>query len=161
MSVSAPRIVAQLQATVTKTLTDESTPSHKYVKGLYEVVPADADLLYNNRHEVGAGGAVELDLAGTLVDAIGQACVFATVYAIYIRNRSTTTTDKVHIGGDDASIPLFGAVADYLILPANGVFLVTSPIDGWTVTATSADILEISNPGGTAIDCDVAVLGKA
>jgi hypothetical protein len=161
MSVSAVKITAQLQAVVSKTLADESAPSHKYAKGLYEIVPSDADLLYHNRHEVGATGTVDLDVAGTLEDALGVACVFSTIYAIYIRNLSTTSGDKVYVGGDDNSVPLFGAVADYFILPANGVFLVTSPVDGWSVTGATGDIIEISNPGGTAVNVDVGILGKA
>jgi len=83
------------------------------------------------------------------------------LFGIYVYNRSTTAPDVLHVGGDANAVPLFGAVADYQIVGPGGVLLLVNPTDGWAVTATTGDIIEIANPGGNDIDCDVALLGRS
>ena len=161
MAVSGINIVARLTAKLTKSVADTSVPTQDYSAALYKVAPTDADLFYNNRLTVGNGSNQTLDLSGALEDALGVAAVFSKVYGLYLFNRSTTAADKVHLGVNAASVPIFGAAADYVIIGPQGCALLCNPTDGWVVTSSSADIIEIANPGGNNIDVDIAILGKA
>ena len=160
-TLSALKITARLSAKLTKSVSDGSSPVHDFQAAIFSGAPTDANLLYNDRLTISNCGATDLDLAGSLENQIGETLTFAKVYGIYVHNRSSTASDKVHIGGDANSVPIFGAVADYLIIGPGGCLLAIDPTDGWTVTASTGDIIEISNPGGNDIDCDVAILGKS
>lgn len=106
--------------------------------------------------------AEDLDLSGSLENALGDACVFTKVRAIFIRNNSAASTLKV--GGDANSLPLFGAAADYLIIKPGGSLLLEciSLAAGYAVGAGATDILQIQHGGENAADLtyDIGILGS-
>lgn len=162
MAVEDLKILAQLAATLKKTMADGQTPKLEYAKGLSRVSPTDANLLYTNGFSIATSSSQSLDLSGSLADALGTTNVFSKVYAVLIQNLSVTTGQNIQIGGDSNHVPIFGAGADYATIGPGGFFYVTSTIDGWTVTAGTGDILKIANSaGGQTISVAVAVLGKS
>ncbi|AMV18259.1 hypothetical protein [Planctomyces sp. SH-PL14] len=155
------RISAQIAATLSASRVDGSAPKVDYNAGLFKKVPSDANLLYTNGFAIPTANSQSLDLSGSLLDALGVSCVFAKVYAVEIVNLSTTTGQNIQIGGDTNHVPLFGAPADYLTIGPNGVFLAANCLDGWTVTASTGDVIKIANSaGGQTINVAVAILGK-
>ncbi|AMV16598.1 hypothetical protein [Planctomyces sp. SH-PL14] len=162
MAIANLVLTAKLSADITKSLTDGSVAKLAYDKGLFNDLPADADLLYTNGYSIATASSQSLDLSASLADAVGNSCVFAKVYAVFVKNLATATGRNIQIGGDSNHVPLFGAPADFLTVGPKGVLLVCNCLDGWTVTAGTGDILKIANSaGGQTIPVAVAVLGKA
>jgi hypothetical protein len=93
--------------------------------------------------------AVEYDVAGVVTDAQGAAITMAKLGMIYAENRGTTSGDLMYVGGDANSVPVFGAAADFVKVGPQGFALIVNPIDGWTVTGATGDIVEIMHQVGT------------
>lgn len=87
----------------------------------------------------------DIDLTGSLSSALGSAN-FVDVSLIMIKNTGSTTT--LRIGGDANFLALFGAAADFLLLPAGGCICWYAPA-GIGVTATTGDILQLDTASGT------------
>ena len=154
---------AILHATTSKTLTDGSTQtdplSEAQSRNVY--VPSDATILYHNKFTITAAGNQQFDLSGTLKDALGQNAIYTKVYGLLVSNLDTTVGDFIWVGGGGTNFETWlGATGDKIKVGPKGVLYLMSPVDGYVVTATSADILEISAPGANNIDIYVAILGK-
>jgi len=105
--------------------------------------------------------AYDLDLAGTLTDALGAACVFARV-KLLLAWAPAANTANVEIGGD-AAAALFGFKdpTDVLSIRPGGVILLMAPdATGYAITATTADILQFAPSAGTQL-VSFAVGGSA
>jgi len=104
----------------------------------------------------------DIDLAGSLVDALGNALVFVEVVAIAVKNNSTVAGQNVHVGGDAAA--LVGWVAsptDIVVIFPGGCQAIVNPNDpAYAVTGTTADILQLVAAAGTPT-ADVLVLGRS
>lgn len=108
-----------------------------------------------------AGAAQDLDLSGsTFQTPSGTAWTAAELGILGVWNKATTTGYTVKIGGDAASVPIFGAAADFLTLGPDGLFLYISPIDGATVTAGTGDIIQL-DPTSNTLDCEVIVAARS
>ena len=95
-----------------------------------------------------------LDLAGTLVDALGVTLTFATVKLLYFF-AAAANAGNLSVGGGNWSA-WTGAAGDLVFVQPGGVFLLTAPGTGFTVTATSADVLTVA---GTNALYDVVIIG--
>jgi hypothetical protein len=96
--------------------------------------------------------AYDLDLAGSLTDALGAACVFARVKVLLAWAPSTNTAN-VEIGGD-AAAALFGFKdpTDIVVVRPGGKVLIVAPdATGYAVTAVTADILQFAPSAGTQL----------
>jgi len=103
----------------------------------------------------------DLDLAGALLDPLGAAAVFAVVKVIYFK-ASAANVNNVVVGNAASAgfIGPFGAAAHTVAIPPGGVLMLVHPGAGWTVTATTADLLHVLNGGaGTSVTYDVILLG--
>ena len=108
-----------------------------------------------------AGATTGLDVAGGLTDAFGTAITMVEVTSITIVNNSTTTTEVVTIGA--ATNPLLNWIAasgDGVVIGPGGVFHISSPIDGFAVTAGTGDILTL-DPGADTISVDYIICGRS
>lgn len=122
-----------------------------------------ADLVYRSRRTLAASATENLDLAGSLVDVFGNTLTFVKIKAILIR-ASVDNTNNVVVGGaaSNTFVGGFGAAANTYAVPPGGVFLVSAPAGGWTVTAATADILKVANSGGTTgVTYDIVVIGTS
>ncbi|MBA2627185.1 MAG: hypothetical protein H0U85_04180 [Gemmatimonadales bacterium] len=164
MSLTA-RIAVSLTATLTSALdlvTSNSPTTVHHTQDFADGAGLDqASRVFSDQRTLAASAAEDLDLAGgSLSDAFGAALTFTKLKAVMIR-AAKGNTNSVLVGGDAASIPIFGAVNDVIAIPPGGVFLITAPTAaGFTVTAATGDILQVANGGaGTAVTYDVVLIG--
>jgi hypothetical protein len=123
-----------------------------------------AQVMYHARRtQAGSSGAVEnLDLAGGLVNGFGT-ITFTKIKFIWIHVRTLTTAYNLLVGGAASNpvVGLFGdAASDKQKICAGGQWFISSPVDGITVTAGSADILAIDNPSAGAVEYDIVIVGE-
>lgn len=89
----------------------------------------------------------DYDLSGSLTSDTGAGTTsFVDLTGIIITNDSSS--GDLQVGGDAASIPLFGAAADYILIKPGGIFVWYAPA-GIAVTNTTADVLQIAASTGT------------
>lgn len=105
--------------------------------------------VYSDIATATAGNAVEYDVAGVVTDAQGAAITMSKLGMIYAENRGTTSGDLMYVGGDANSVPFCGAAADFVKVGPQGFALIVNPVDGWTVTGTTGDIVEIMHQLGS------------
>jgi hypothetical protein len=122
-----------------------------------------ADKHWHDQRTISASSNDDLDLAGGLTDALGQACTFAEIRGMIVRNRSTS--GAVSIGGTTAASNAWVAwvtgTAPAVVVPAGGTVILWVPTGtAWAVTAGTADILRIGNPGGAAVTYDIYLIGR-
>ena len=113
---------------------------------------ATADTVYTATRTI-AGGAIAIDLNGTLADPVGTAITFATVMLVYVYNNG----DNAMTVGAANNIPMLAA-GDVVNLAADAYFQYIDPA-GITVTAGTGDLITVS---GTNDDTfGIIVIGVA
>lgn len=126
-----------------------------------------ADKVFHDERTVAASDEDDLDLAGGLSQTIFGSSVtytFAKIKAILIRNMNTTSGDDINLDSSvtNSILTLFSSSATSKIpIPANGVLLMTNPIGGWAVTASTADILRIANGGSNSVTYRIVIVGTS
>jgi hypothetical protein len=131
-------------------------PQKNYANGTGS---GQADLVWHDKITVAGSGSQDIDLSGTLTNALGVSCVFAKVKEIFIENLSATKT--LTIFGDANSVGILGAAVQTLILKPSGKLYLSAPLDGYTVTAATGDILQIANEAGASADVNVWIVGTS
>lgn len=100
-----------------------------------------------------AGGSVDIDLAGSLTDPLGNVVVFVKVMAIYIINNGD---NAMTVGGTN-NIPMLGS-GDIMNLAAGAYNMMTDPT-GITVTPATGDLITVSGTDGDTFD--VVLIGSS
>lgn len=147
---------------------DLGTPTFSFdLKDLTQLEPGtgagNADLLFSDERTIAASGAEDLDLAGVLTSPLGATLTFAKVKAILIV-ADAGNTNSVQVGGDGSAAFLgpFANSSDILTIPPGGSVLLVHPGAGWTVTATTADLLQVANSSsGTGVTYKVIIIGTS
>jgi hypothetical protein len=130
------------------------------------VAAGQANRCWQDTRQIAASGTDDIDLSGTLLDAFGGGNVFVKVKAIIIA-AAATNTNNVIVGGAASAgfISWVGAATHTVTIRPGGVFGLScgaGDLNGYAVTATSADILRVANSGaGTVVDYDIIVLGTS
>lgn len=122
-----------------------------------------ADVVFSDTITLSASGSQNLDLAGSLENALGGAAVFAKVKAIAVKASPANTNDVVVGGaGSNTFDGPFADSSDKINVAPGGVLLVTAPAAGWDVTADTGDILTVANgAGGTSVTFDIIIIGTS
>jgi hypothetical protein len=115
---------------------------------------------FNKVHSDIAAATTDYDVAGVVTDAQGAAITMSKLGMIYAENRGTTSGDMMYVGGDANSVPFCGAAADFVKVGPQGFALIVNPIDGWTVTGATGDVVEVNHNAGT-FDHAVIVAGRS
>jgi len=105
-----------------------------------------------------AAAPENLDLAAVLVDAFGDTLTFTKVKMLMVHNKSTTPGEDLTLSGNFVDNDMLGGADSTIVLGPGGICLLTSPVDGFTVTATTGDILTV-DPGAATIAYDVLIVG--
>jgi hypothetical protein len=162
MSISTS-VAANPKATVSETLANGTSTDQ-------------ADKMYFVSGSIAASGTVDRDLAGTLEDAFGDACVFVKIKAIILKNTSDEqdpeTDAEIQIGGGtggdgtnafDTWITSTAADGSEAVkVPAGGAVALFAPAAGYAVTAATADILHIvNNDAVDAATYELIVIGTS
>lgn len=160
-------LTAQLQGSYTATNDLGSVVFNFNQRAFSQLAPGTAvgraDRLFSDTRTLAASGTENLDLAGVLTDPFGATLTFLKVKAIYIK-AAAGNTNNVCVGGhaSAAFTGPFSDATDVICIPPGGVLMLVHPGAGWTVTATTADMLKIANSSsGTGVDYDVLILGTS
>lgn len=121
-----------------------------------------ADRVWADRRTLAASASESLDLAGTLLDAFGDAATFVRVKAIIVR-AADANTNNVTVGGasTNAFVGPFGAATHTVsVRPGGMVAFACRDATGWPVTAGTGDLLQLANSaGGTTVEYEIIVIG--
>lgn len=120
-----------------------------------------ANLLYKATRTLAASATENLDLAGVLADALGTVITAGEVVALIIEAAAGNTNDVVY--GPTASTGAllgFGDITDRRKVGPGNFDCMTSR-QGWPITATTADMLTVSNSAaGTPVTYTITVIGR-
>jgi hypothetical protein len=120
-----------------------------------------ANLVFADTRTIAASSSEDLDLAGGLTSAFGAAITFAKVRAIVVR-AAEANTNNVVVGGaaSNAFTGPFADATDKINVPPGGEVLLTAPNAGWTVTASTGDLLKVANSSsGSTVSYDIIIIG--
>lgn len=131
----------------------------------------EVDLIYSRPDESVAASATDShDLAGTLLDAVGgDVITMKEVVAIVVVNHSTTAGDNLQVGPAALNGCLsFWADPTDRVKVAPGIsashpgFAVLYAPRGFTVTATTGDLIEVIETGGVnTVEYEIYLLGRS
>ena len=161
------RITAQIDASESGSL-DLGTKTAKISAAIALALASgtaddQADMIFSDTRTIAASSNDDLDLAGSLVGAFGNTLTFAKIKAIMVI-ADAGNTNNVVIGAAASAqfVGPFGANTHTIAVKPGGVFLIAIPDTGWTVTATSADILRIANSSsGTSVTYKLIIIGTS
>lgn len=121
-----------------------------------------ADLLFTDTRTLSASGTEDLDLKGSLLTPLGQAFTPAKLKGIIVSAASGNTND-VNVSRSAANgVPLFAAAGDLIPVKPGGVFAWFAPGAGVTVTASTGDLITITNSSsGTSVTYDIVLIGTS
>ena len=158
------KIVTQLYAKLTGTgdlQTPESTLNEINSTSLSNGTGSNqANMVFSDTRSLTASASENLDLAGGLTSALGATITFTKIKAIWIKAASTNTgAIEVGEGIANAFVGPFQASSVGVAIPPGGELLLTAPVDGWTVTAGTGDLLKVENLVAAAASYDIVLLG--
>ena len=124
---------------------------------------SQANTIWMDQRTIAASGTDDLDLYGSLTNAFGTTLNFSSIKGIIVY-AATANTNNVIIGGDGSAalINWVGGSTDTIVVKPGGLFALIDPsAGGYAVTATTADVLQISNSSsGTSVTYDIIILGE-
>ncbi|HEX7943752.1 MAG TPA: hypothetical protein VF495_03760 [Phenylobacterium sp.] len=167
LSFAAAGVTADVRARIAGTYTGTPTlgnsvfnfnenVSNAFVPG---TGPGQVDKMYAGTRTLSASSSENLDLAGGLSDPFGVTLTCVKVRFIYVHALATNTND-VQVGGaaSNGFLGPFADLTDIVVVKPGGQFLATAPAGGWTVTASTGDLLKVANSSsGTGVTYDVIV----
>lgn len=119
-----------------------------------------ADLAFADSRTLASNTSEDLDLAGSLVDALGNTIAAAEVVAVLIESDAANTTNLT-VGAATAEAQLFfGAAGGTAIIKPGGFLMAYAPA-GWAISAGSADDLKIANATGAAATYRICVIARS
>ena len=105
-------------------------------------------------------GTQSIDLSGSLVDALGNAVVFTKVKSVVIEVTTQSAGQYLLVGGDaNAFADWLAAANNKVKIGPGGVLAITSPVDGFTVTAATGDILKL-DAGANTLTVNIEITGS-
>ena len=118
------------------------------------------NLLYHARHSIVTSGTSSIDLDSTLSNIVGTLSAFTKVKALAIANTSDklspTTAAAITVTGDWITT-IFGASSSWP-LDAGGM-ITWMHKGGQTVTASSGDVITLTETGTATAQVDVLIAG--
>lgn len=121
------------------------------------------DRVFTDTRTLSASGTEDLDLAGVLTDAFGATITFARIKAVIV-TAAVANTNSVQVTRPASNgVVLFMAAGDGIALRPGasfGWFAGAADATGVAVTASTGDLLTITNSAGTTgVSYTIVVLG--
>lgn len=120
-----------------------------------------ADILFSDTRTLSASGTEDLDLAGSLINALGATITAAEIVAIFIR-AAAGNSNNVNVtrpASNGFAGPFLAAGDGVSVKP--GEYALMASRSGWAVTAGTGDLLTITNSSsGSSVTYDVVVIGR-
>ena len=122
-----------------------------------------ADMQWSDTRTLNASASESLDLAGSLTGPFGTTLTFARIKLVLVMAADGNTNDVQVARDASAGAPLFLAASDGIAVKPGGLFLWCAPnAAGVAVTATTGDILTVTNSAGsTSVTYSIVVLGAS
>lgn len=122
---------------------------------------SQADKMFSDTRTVAGSADDDLDLYGTLTDPLGATLSFASIKAIYIKAGASNANDlSIGPAASNGFLGPWADASDRVKLKAGEVFLITNrAATGWAVTASTADILRVTNTGSGSVTYDIILIG--
>lgn len=142
---------------------EHELPFHSEVTMKSGVAANRADLMFSDQRTLSGSSSENLDLAGgSLTDPLGTALTFAKIKAILVIADSDNGGNIV-VGGASSNgfTGPFADSTDKIEVPAGGSMMLTAPVNGWTVTANTGDILQIENDDASSATYDIVLIGTS
>lgn len=120
------------------------------------------DTIFSAEHTLAASASENLDMAGSMVDPLGNTVNFGHVKAIEIE-ADAGNTNNVVVGNtaSNAFVGPFGAAGNTWTL-GPGDRMVAYSKAGWPVVANTGDLLKVANGGsGTSVKYRITLLGTS
>lgn len=118
------------------------------------------DLLFQDTRTLAASGTEDLDVAGVLATAFGATITAAELVLLYVKAHAANTNNVNVIRPSSNGVPMFLAAGDGVAILPGENFLRLSE-HGITVTASTGDLITITNSGGTTgVTYDVLIIGR-
>jgi hypothetical protein len=121
-----------------------------------------ANMIWADQRTIAASSTDDLDLYGGLTNSFGTTINFTSIKGIIVVAASTNTNDVI-IGGDsNALVQWVGAANDTVVVKPGGMFALVNPsANGYAVTDSTGDILQIANSSsGSSVVYDIILLGE-
>ncbi len=122
-----------------------------------------ANNIFADKRTLAASGTENLDLSGLLQNQLNETIAFTKVRALIITADATNVNDVV-VGGHAtaAFASMFSDPTDKVKVKPGGMLVLVAPdVNGYAVTATTADLLTIANSNsGTAVGYGIIVVGS-
>lgn len=122
-----------------------------------------ANMIFMDQRTISASGNDDLDLAGSLTNAYGTTITFTSIKGIIVY-AATANTNDVHVGGAGSNqfLEWVGNSSDLVVVKPGGLLALVNPqANGYAVTASTGDILRVSNSSsGTSVTYDIILLGE-
>ena len=122
-----------------------------------------ANKIWTDTRTIAASGTDSLDLNGVLLDAFGATLNFTKIRGLIITADAANTNDVVVGGaGSNGFISWVGAATHTVKVKPGGMMMLAAPdVNGYAVTAATADLLLITNGGaGTGVNYTITVIGS-
>lgn len=159
----------QVNAFLSNTAADLSVPAANFTFATQANLDSGtglnaADRIYVDTNTLTASSTVDIDLAGSLTDALGAALTFARVKGIFLR-AAVGNTNNVVLGAAASNqfFGPFGAATHTTNVKPGGYLAMLAPdAVGWPVTAGTGDLLRVTNGGaGTSVTYDIVIIGAS
>ena len=123
----------------------------------------NADRIWKDTRTLAASATENLDFSGSLTDIYGATMAFADIRAIIVTASSANTNNVQVQRASTNGVPLFMAASDGVEVRPNGVFvLACNDATGYVVTASTGDLLTITNSAGsTSVTYNIVVVGSS
>lgn len=124
----------------------------------------NANQIFTDTRTLTASATEDLDLSGSLVNAFGTTIAFTKIKALIVTAAAANTND-VLVGGatSNQAASFFGDATDVVkVKPGGMIALVAPDANGYSITASTADLLKIANSaGGTSVTYTIVIIGVA
>ncbi len=165
----ATTLAARVSATLAGTYTsarDLGTVTYPetlaYVKPFASGVAINqADIMYDVTQALTSSQTLNLDLSGTLIDAVNRTVAAVKIVALGLTAPTTNTVDITFGNHATAAwVGPWGATGTCTLSPGGCIILCKPTLAGWPVTATTADLLQVVN-GAAAGSFSICLFGRS
>lgn len=121
-----------------------------------------AAVLYSARRTLASAASESLDLNGTaLTDVFGAPLALTKIKGLIIQALDSNSTNLTIGNVANGLSTILGAATQSLVLqPGELLAKITNTAAGYAVTASTADLLQVTNGSGTAASYDIVIIGS-
>ena len=122
-----------------------------------------ADKIWSDQRTINASATDSLDLAGSLLDAFGDAFTPARIKVVLVCAAGGNTNNVNLTRPASNGVPLFLAAGDGIpVRPGGCIVWVAPDVTGVAVTAGTGDLIDLINSaGGTTVTYDIVIVGAS